>query len=66
MHGAGTVGCVAALVLGRAGISVQLREAESELITALRASTFHPPTLDMLNELGVTPQLIAMGLIRCE
>ena len=61
--GAGPVGCVAALVLGRAGISVQLLESESELIPDLRASTFHPPTLDMLNELGVTPQLIAMGLI---
>ena len=51
--GAGPVGCVAALVLSRAGISVQMLEAEAELPMDLRASTFHPPTLDMLDgELG--------------
>ena len=29
----------------------------------LRASTFHPPTLDMLDQLGVTSHLISQGLI---
>ena len=38
-------------------------EAEPELARDLRASTFHPPTLDMLNEYGVTPKLIEMGLV---
>jgi 3-(3-hydroxy-phenyl)propionate hydroxylase len=46
--GAGPVGLVSALVLGRAGIQVTLVEAASALSMDLRASTFHPPTLDML------------------
>ena len=61
--GAGPVGCVAALILANAGISVLILEAESELIPELRASTFHPPTLDMLDKLGVTPKLLAQGLV---
>ena len=61
--GAGPVGCVIGLILARAGISVRILESESDLIPELRASTFHPPTLDMLDELGVTPKLIAQGLI---
>ena len=61
--GAGPVGCVTALILARAGVSVQVLEAEAGLISDLRASTFHPPTLDMLAELDVTPKLIAQGLI---
>ena len=61
--GAGPVGCVVGLILARAGISVTFLETENDLIPELRASTFHPPTLDMLDELGVTPKLIDQGLI---
>lgn len=61
--GAGPVGCVAALILARAGLSVAILEAEAGLISDLRASTFHPPTLDMLAALDVTPTLIDQGLI---
>ena len=61
--GAGPVGCVIGLILARAGISVTILETENDLNPELRASTFHPPTLDMLDELGVTPKLIDQGLI---
>ena len=61
--GAGPVGCVVGLILARAGISVTILETENDLIPELRASTFHPPTLDMLDDLGVTPKLIDQGLI---
>lgn len=61
--GAGPVGCVGALLLARAGIPVTLVEKHSELPEDLRASTFHPPTLDMLDQLGLTGYLIDNGLI---
>jgi len=61
--GGGPVGLVSALVLARAGITVTVFEAEAEPIEDLRASTFHPPTLDMLDELGLTQRLIGDGLI---
>jgi 2-polyprenyl-6-methoxyphenol hydroxylase-like FAD-dependent oxidoreductase len=61
--GAGPVGLTCALKLSRAGIDTLLVEADAELNQELRASTFHPPTLDMLEEFGVTPAIIRQGLI---
>jgi 3-(3-hydroxy-phenyl)propionate hydroxylase len=61
--GAGPVGCTAALRLVQAGIPVVLLEGLAALPETLRASTFHPPTLDMLEELGMTQPLEAQGLI---
>lgn len=61
--GAGPVGCVAALHLAQNGIPVVLFEGKTELPIDLRASTFHPPTLDLLEELGLTELLIPQGLI---
>ncbi len=61
--GAGPVGLTAALVLADAGVAVQVFEAEADVIDDLRASTFHPPTLDMLERFGITADLIAQGLV---
>ena len=61
--GAGPVGLTCALKLSRAGIDTLLIEAAAELNQELRASTFHPPTLDMLEEFGVTATVIRQGLI---
>ena len=61
--GAGPVGCTVALRLVQAGIPVVLLEADAQLPQTLRASTFHPPSLEMLAELGMVDRLIAMGLI---
>lgn len=61
--GAGPVGLSAALLLLRRGIAFTLVEQAEELPDDLRASTFHPPTLDMLDKLGVADKLIAQGLI---
>ncbi len=60
--GAGPVGLVASCLLVDAGIPVTLVEAASELPHDLRASTFHPPTLDMLERFGVVDSMIAQGL----
>ncbi|MEO0991249.1 MAG: NAD(P)/FAD-dependent oxidoreductase, partial [Pseudomonadota bacterium] len=61
--GAGPVGLVATAALLDAGIPALLLEATSDLAEDLRASTFHPPTLDMLDRFGVAEQLVAQGLI---
>jgi 2-polyprenyl-6-methoxyphenol hydroxylase-like FAD-dependent oxidoreductase len=60
--GAGPVGLTAALALGRRGIATVLLAAESELVMELRGSTFHPPTLDLLDEFGVVPRMLEVGL----
>lgn len=61
--GAGPVGLVAAASLLDKGIPVLLLEATADLAEDLRASTFHPPTLDMLDRLGVARTLVEQGLI---
>lgn len=61
--GAGPVGLVAAMHLAQQGIPVHVLEASPELPEDLRASTFHPPTLDMLDRYGLTEACIAQGLI---
>jgi 3-(3-hydroxy-phenyl)propionate hydroxylase len=61
--GAGPVGLSAAAELVNAGIDVTVLEAGEKLSTESRASTFHPPTLDMLDRLGAAKPLIAQGLI---
>lgn len=62
--GAGPCGMVAAAALASQGIPVTVFEAQSELPIDLRASTFHPPTLDLLDRFpGVTANLIRQGLI---
>lgn len=62
--GAGPAGLTAAAFLVDAGIPVTVFESEQSLPIDPRASTFHPPTLDMLDELGgVTERVIEQGLI---
>jgi 3-(3-hydroxy-phenyl)propionate hydroxylase len=61
--GAGPVGLVATAFLIDNGIPVTLLEATSDLAQDLRASTFHPPTLDFLARLGISKTLVDQGLI---
>ncbi len=61
--GAGPVGLVAALVLARAGVRVLLLEKRAGLGAASLASTIHPPTLEILQELGVLPHLAGQGRV---
>ena len=60
--GAGPVGMVAAADLVRQGVRVTVLEKNEHLSLESRASTFHPPTLDMLDDLGFADALIAEGL----
>jgi 3-(3-hydroxy-phenyl)propionate hydroxylase len=60
--GAGPTGLTAALALARRGIPTVLLAAEPELVKELRGSTFHPPTLDLLDEFAIVPRMIEAGL----
>ncbi len=61
--GADAIGLAVALGLARRGIAVVVLEAESRLVEEYRASTFHPPTIEMLDGLGVGAPLRAKGLV---
>jgi 3-(3-hydroxy-phenyl)propionate hydroxylase len=60
--GAGPVGTMAAYRLAQQGYDVILCEAGPNCAQDLRASTFHPPTLEMLDELGMADTIIEHGL----
>ena len=61
--GAGPVGLFAAVLLVNAGHRVALLEKNDGLAMDMRASTFHPATLDLLNEVGLADPLIFRGSI---
>ena len=59
--GAGPVGLSAALALSRVGIAVRVVDAGKDVDRRMRASTFHPPTLDIITSLGIGDDLVALG-----
>ncbi|WP_163930132.1 NAD(P)/FAD-dependent oxidoreductase [Paraferrimonas sp. SM1919] len=61
--GAGPAGSVLALSLAKANIDVILLEKFDSLPIDLRASTFHPPSLELLEGLGVIQPMLDKGLI---
>jgi 3-(3-hydroxy-phenyl)propionate hydroxylase len=60
--GAGPVGAVTAYRLAQMGIDTILLEENLDCPEDMRASTFHPPSLEMMEELGLIDELIADGL----
>ncbi len=60
--GGGPVGSMAAFLLSRKGIPVTVLEAEPGRVIDYRASTIHPPTLDLLAGTGATEAMVEMGL----
>ena len=62
--GFGPSGAMLALSLAKAGVPTVLLERENSLPIDLRASTFHPPSLDMIQELDpvLHQQLLDKGL----
>ena len=59
--GAGPVGLSLALALGRAGLPVEVFEADPELNTEIRASTFHARTLEFFQQWEIADEIIAHG-----
>ena len=60
--GAGPVGLITALRLSQLGMRSIIIEKNKAIQDELRASTFHPPTIEMLDELGIAEELISIGL----
>lgn len=60
--GAGPVGAIGAVRLASMGIDVICCEKTSSFAGDLRASTFHPTTVEMLDDVGVAAPLIDCGL----
>lgn len=60
--GSGPTGLSAALALAQRNVPVLVLEALDGLSDASRASTFHPPTLELLDFLGVYRELATIGL----
>ena len=60
--GGGPVGLTTALLLSRHGIPVTVLERDRDVPEDYRASTFHAPTLDLLEECGITGFLLSAGL----
>lgn len=61
--GGGPVGLCLGYLLARKGVAVRVLEAEEAVAKDLRASTFHPPTLDLLAEFGIAGELMSRGLV---
>ncbi len=56
------MGLVAALALAEKGVPVVLLECATEIPHDLRAGTFHPPTVEMLDRLSIGSELLAQGI----
>ena len=59
--GAGPVGLTTALKLANHGIRSHILEKRPTLSKASKASTFHPPTLEILEEFGLLDVMLAQG-----
>jgi 2-polyprenyl-6-methoxyphenol hydroxylase-like FAD-dependent oxidoreductase len=58
--GAGPAGAVLGLLLARAGVPVTLLESHPDFDRDFRGDTVHPPTLELLAQLGLADRLHAM------
>ena len=61
--GGGPVGLISALSLALRGVPVLVLEGHHELFMDLRAGSFHPPTLEVLEPIGVTEKLLDRGIV---
>lgn len=61
--GGGAVGLMTALRIAQQGVPVTIFESAPTLVEEYRASTFHPPTIEMLSEVGIADKLGKKALI---
>lgn len=61
--GAGPAGLSVAAILAQAGVPSRVFEAEPKLPRDLRAGSIHPPTLEMLDTIGVAQEFLSIGIV---
>ena len=61
--GAGPSGLTLAWWLVNQGVTVSVLEREATIPKDMRASTFHPATLDLLDDSGLTSELVQRGTV---
>jgi 2-polyprenyl-6-methoxyphenol hydroxylase-like FAD-dependent oxidoreductase len=61
--GAGPSGLTLAWWLASQGVTVSVLEREAAIPKDMRASTFHPATLDLLDESGLASELVQRGTV---
>ncbi|MGH3858441.1 FAD-dependent oxidoreductase, partial [Actinokineospora sp.] len=64
--GGGPAGMVLGLLLARAGIEVTVLEKHDDFLRDFRGDTVHPPTLDLLDDLGLGEQFAALPQSRIQ
>lgn len=64
--GGGPAGMVLGLLLARAGIEVTVLEKHDDFLRDFRGDTVHPPTLDLLDDLGLGKQFAALPQSRIQ
>jgi 2-polyprenyl-6-methoxyphenol hydroxylase-like FAD-dependent oxidoreductase len=64
--GGGPAGMVLGLLLARAGIEVTVLEKHDDFLRDFRGDTVHPPTLDLLDDLGLGEEFAALPQSRIQ
>jgi 2-polyprenyl-6-methoxyphenol hydroxylase-like FAD-dependent oxidoreductase len=58
--GGGPAGAMLALMLARQGVEVLLLEKHADFLRDFRGDTIHPATLEILDQLGLAEDLLAL------
>jgi 2-polyprenyl-6-methoxyphenol hydroxylase-like FAD-dependent oxidoreductase len=64
--GGGPAGMMAGWLLARAGVDVVVLEKHGDFLRDFRGDTIHPSTLELMHELGVLDELLAVPHTRIE